>query len=54
MNNPRKLALVVAAITVLGLGGLIWTSSVGQASKAQGHDDQGADSHGHAEEAGEA
>ncbi|MFK3818649.1 efflux RND transporter periplasmic adaptor subunit [Pseudomonas sp. NPDC089407] len=51
MTNPRKLALLAAAIAALGLGGLAWTGNLGQASKAEArHDDHGEDSHGHAEE----
>lgn len=49
MTNPRKLALLAAAIAALGLTGLAWTGNLGQASKAQApHDDHGEDSHGHA------
>ncbi|HDS1786664.1 efflux RND transporter periplasmic adaptor subunit [Pseudomonas putida] len=49
MTNPRKLALLAAAIAALGLAGLAWTGNLGQASKAQApHDDHGEDSHGHA------
>lgn len=48
MTNPRKLALLAAAIAALGLTGLAWTGNLGQASKAQApHDDHGEDSHGH-------
>jgi len=55
MNNPRKLALVAAAIGVLGLGGLAWTGNLGQASSGETHhDDHGEDSHGHGDETGEA
>lgn len=51
MTNPRKLALLAAAIAALGLGGLAWTGNLGQASKAEvRHDDHGEDGHGHAEE----
>ncbi|MBK4997407.1 efflux RND transporter periplasmic adaptor subunit [Pseudomonas sp. S37] len=51
MTNPRKLALLAAAIAALGLGGLAWTGNLGQANKAEArHDDHGEDSHGHAEE----
>jgi len=54
MNNPRKLALLAAAIAVLGLGGLAWTGNLGQARSGEAsHDDHGDGSHGHAEEAGE-
>ncbi|ENY79748.1 RND family efflux transporter MFP subunit [Pseudomonas putida TRO1] len=49
MTNPRKLALLAAAIAALGLTGLAWTGNLGQASKAQApHDDHSEDSHGHA------
>ncbi|MFV3288963.1 efflux RND transporter periplasmic adaptor subunit [Pseudomonas sp. NY11955] len=51
MTNPRKLALLAAAVAALGLGGLAWTGNLGQASKAEArHDDHGEDSHGHAAE----
>ncbi len=51
MTNPRKLALLATAVTALGLAGLAWTGTLGQASKAQApHDDHGQDSHGHAAE----
>ncbi|WP_060515697.1 efflux RND transporter periplasmic adaptor subunit [Pseudomonas sp. NBRC 111132] len=51
MTNPRKLALLAAAVAALGLGGLAWTGNLGQASKAEArHDDHGQDSHGHAAE----
>ena len=51
MTNPRKLALLAAAIAALGLGGLAWTGNLGQANKAEArHDDHGEDSHGHVEE----
>ena len=48
MTNPRKIALLVAAMAALGLGALAWTGNLGQASNVQvGHDDHGEDSHGH-------
>ncbi|WEK29163.1 MAG: efflux RND transporter periplasmic adaptor subunit [Candidatus Pseudomonas phytovorans] len=51
MTNPRKIALLVAVMAALGLGGLAWTGNLGQASKAEaGHDDHGEDSHGHGDE----
>jgi len=51
MTNPLKIALLVAAIAALGLGGLAWTGNLGQASNAQArHDDHGEDSHGHGSE----
>jgi len=46
MNNPRKLALLAAAVAVLGFGGLAWTGNLGQGK----HDDHAEDSHEHAEE----
>ncbi|MFF7063085.1 efflux RND transporter periplasmic adaptor subunit [Pseudomonas sp. NPDC008258] len=51
MTNPRKIALLVAAMAALGLGGLAFTGNLGQASKAEArHDDHGEDSHGHGTE----
>lgn len=51
MTNPRKLALLAAAIAALGLGGLAWTDNFGKASSTQArHDDHGEDSHGHGEQ----
>lgn len=51
MTNPRKLAILAAALAALGLGGLAWTGTLGQASSAQAqHDDHGEEDHGHAEE----
>ncbi|MDH4549151.1 efflux RND transporter periplasmic adaptor subunit [Pseudomonas sp. BN607] len=51
MTNPRKFALLAAAIAALGIGSLAWTGNLGQASKAQTrHAELGADSHDHAEE----
>lgn len=51
MTNPRKIALLVAAMAALGLGGLAWTGNLGQALNAQArHDDHGEDSHGHGAE----
>lgn len=51
MTNPRKIALLTAAIAALGLGGLAWTDNLGKASGTQArHDDHGEDSHGHGEE----
>lgn len=53
MTNPRKLAILAAAIAALGLGGLAWTGNLGQASSDQAqHDDHGPgegkdDGHGH-------
>ena len=52
MTNPRKIALLVAAVAALGLAGLVWTSTLGQAASAPVHDDHGEDSHGHDEEPG--
>lgn len=51
MTNPRKIALLAAAIAALGLGGLAWTGNLGNASSTEArHDDHGEDSHGHGEE----
>ncbi len=51
MTNPRKIALLAAAIAALGLGGLAWTGNLGNASGTEArHDDHGEDSHGHGEE----
>lgn len=51
MTNPRKLALLAAAIAALGLGGLAWTGNLGNASSTETrHDDHGEDSHGHGEQ----
>jgi len=44
MNNPRKLALLAAAVAVLGFGGLAWTGNLGQGK----HDEHAEDSHEHA------
>ncbi|QJQ20210.1 efflux RND transporter periplasmic adaptor subunit [Pseudomonas sp. SK] len=52
MTNPRKIALVLAAVAVFGLAGLAWTGTLGKASSAQTvHDEQGEDGHGHAKAA---
>lgn len=52
MTNPRKIAVLVAALAAFGLTGLVWTSNLGKASSAQAIlDDHGEDSHGHGEEA---
>ena len=55
MDNPRKIAILAAALAVLGLGGLAWTGNLGQATGGEAqHDEHGEDSHGHgAEQAGE-
>jgi cobalt-zinc-cadmium efflux system membrane fusion protein len=50
MTNPRKLALLAAAVAVLGFGGLAWTGNLGQAR----HDDHAEDSHDHGEASAEA
>nr|WP_314619119.1 efflux RND transporter periplasmic adaptor subunit [uncultured Pseudomonas sp.] len=50
MNNPRKLALLAAAIAVLGFGGLAWTGNLGQAK----HDEHAEDGHGHGQASAEA
>lgn len=50
MTTPRKLAILAAALAALGLGGLAWTGTLGQASSDQAqHDDHGEEDHGHAE-----
>jgi cobalt-zinc-cadmium efflux system membrane fusion protein len=47
MTNPRKIALLAAVVAALGLGGLVWTGNLGQASHAEGqHDDHGEENHG--------
>jgi len=52
MTNPRKIAVLVAALAAFGLTGLVWTSNLGKAASAQAIlDDHGEDSHGHGEEA---
>lgn len=43
MNNTRKIAILAAAIAVLGIGGLAWTNTAGKAA----HDDHGQASHAH-------
>lgn len=51
MTNPRKIALLAAAIAALGLGGLAWTGNLGNASSTEArHADHGEDSHDHGEE----
>ncbi|WP_176514535.1 efflux RND transporter periplasmic adaptor subunit [Pseudomonas faucium] len=50
MNNPRKLALLAAAVAVLGFGGLAWTGNLGQAK----HDEHAEDGHGHGQASAEA
>ncbi|QOH70078.1 efflux RND transporter periplasmic adaptor subunit [Pseudomonas juntendi] len=45
MTNPRKLALLAATLAALGLGGLAWTGTLGQAATAQPAED----SHEHGE-----
>ncbi|NIE73138.1 efflux RND transporter periplasmic adaptor subunit [Pantoea sp. Ap-967] len=55
MTNPRKIALLAAAVAVLGLGGLAWTGNLGLANVVHAkHDEHGEDGHGHGEQAGEA
>lgn len=44
MDNTRKIALLAAAIAVLGLGGLAWTQTTGKAAQ----DEHGEQSHAHA------
>ncbi|MDH1629229.1 efflux RND transporter periplasmic adaptor subunit [Pseudomonas mosselii] len=51
MTNPRKLAILAAALAVLGLGGAAWTGTLGKAGSDQAqHDDHGEAGHGHDEE----
>ncbi|WP_087501204.1 efflux RND transporter periplasmic adaptor subunit [Pseudomonas sp. SID14000] len=51
MTNPRKIALLAAAIAALGLGGLAWTDNLGKVPGTEArHDDHGEESHGHGEE----
>lgn len=55
MTNPSKIALLVAAMAVLGVGGLAWTGNLGQASNAEArHDEHGEDGHGHGQGQAEA
>ena len=64
MTNPRKLAILAAALAVIGLGGAAWTGTLGKAGSGQaqhddhgeaghGHDEEKDDGHGHGESAGE-
>lgn len=64
MTNPRKLAILAAALAVIGLGGAAWTGTLGNAGSGQaqhgdhgeaghGHDQEKDDGHGHGEPAGE-
>jgi cobalt-zinc-cadmium efflux system membrane fusion protein len=64
MTNPRKLAILAAALAVIGLGGAAWTGTLGKAGSGQaqhgdhgeaghGHDQEKDDGHGHGEPAGE-
>ncbi|MGY3296355.1 cobalt-zinc-cadmium efflux system membrane fusion protein [Pseudomonas sp. TE6288] len=64
MTNPRKLAILAAALAVIGLGGAAWTGTLGKAGGGQaqhddhgeaghGHDEEKDDGHGHGESAGE-
>ncbi|MBV4492008.1 efflux RND transporter periplasmic adaptor subunit [Pseudomonas oryzicola] len=51
MTNPRKIALLVAAVAVFGLAGLAWTGALGKASSAEAlHDEHDDDGHEHAEQ----
>ncbi|MEW9683150.1 efflux RND transporter periplasmic adaptor subunit [Pseudomonas sp. TE50-2] len=51
MTNPRKLAILAAALAVIGLGGAAWTGTLGKAGSGQAqHDDHGEAGHGHDEE----
>ncbi|MDF9757540.1 efflux RND transporter periplasmic adaptor subunit [Pseudomonas hunanensis] len=64
MTNLRKLAILAAALAVIGLGGAAWTGTLGKAGGGQaqhddhgeaghGHDEEKDDGHGHGESAGE-
>ncbi|PYB81244.1 MULTISPECIES: efflux RND transporter periplasmic adaptor subunit [Pseudomonas] len=64
MTNPRKLAILAAALAVIGLGGAAWTGTLGKAGSGQaqhdghgeaghGHDEEKDDGHGHGESTGE-
>lgn len=57
MDNTRKIALLAAAIAVLGLGGLAWTQTTGKAAQDEHGEQRHAhastaqdDDHGHAEQ----
>ncbi|CRI56529.1 efflux RND transporter periplasmic adaptor subunit [Pseudomonas sp. CCOS 191] len=51
MTNPRKLAILAAALAVIGLGGAAWTGTLGKAGSGQAqHDDHGEAGHGHDQE----
>ncbi|MDH1512143.1 efflux RND transporter periplasmic adaptor subunit [Pseudomonas mosselii] len=51
MTNPRKLAILAAALAVIGLGGAAWTGTLGKAGSGQAqHDDHGEAGHGHDED----
>lgn len=55
MDNTRKIAILVATVAVLGIGGLAWTGNLSPAASSQaGHDEHGQQGHGHEEEAGHA
>ncbi|MGE6821495.1 efflux RND transporter periplasmic adaptor subunit [Pseudomonas soli] len=64
MTNPCKLAILAAALAIIGLGGAAWTGPLGKAGSGQaqhddhgeaghGHDQEKDDGHGHGEPAGE-
>ena len=64
MTTPRKLAILAAALAVIGLGGAAWTGTLGKAGSGQaqhdghgeaghGHDEEKDDGHGHGESTGE-
>ncbi|MEE1879770.1 efflux RND transporter periplasmic adaptor subunit [Pseudomonas soli] len=64
MTNPCKLAILAAALAIIGLGGAAWTGPLGKAGSGQaqhddhgeaghGHDQEKDDGHGHGESAGE-
>lgn len=51
MDNTRKLAILVATVAVLGVGGLAWTGNLSPAATGQAsHDAHGEASHTHADE----
>ncbi|MDF0729638.1 efflux RND transporter periplasmic adaptor subunit [Pseudomonas entomophila] len=50
MNKPRKIAILVATLAVLGVGGLAWTASLAPGKAA--HDDHGEAGRGHEDQSG--
>ncbi|HDS1737453.1 efflux RND transporter periplasmic adaptor subunit [Pseudomonas sp. BP8] len=54
MNNSRKIAIVLATVVVLGVGGLAWTGNLSSAASGHAeHDDHGEENHAHGEQADE-